>query len=65
LPPHLPAVAESGIGGSEDVRRVAALGYRLVLVGAALMQTSNPAVLLGELLDAGRTEVSGGRARCS
>jgi indole-3-glycerol phosphate synthase len=65
LPPHLPAVAESGIGDGKDVRRVAALGYRLVLVGAALMRTGNPAALLGELLAAGRAAVPGRHARCS
>jgi len=65
LPALVPAVAESGIGDGEDVRRVAALGYRLVLVGAALMRTDDPAMLLGELLAAGRTAVSEGRAPCS
>jgi indole-3-glycerol phosphate synthase len=65
LPAHLPAVAESGIGSGDAARRVAALGFRLALVGAALMRTGDPAALLGELLAAGRAEISGGRAQCS
>jgi indole-3-glycerol phosphate synthase len=60
LAPRLPeaavTVAESGIGGAEDVRRVAALGYRAVLVGTALMRRADPAALINEMLLAGRDE---------
>jgi indole-3-glycerol phosphate synthase len=38
LPATLPAVAESGIVGTDDLAAVARLGYRLALVGSALMQ---------------------------
>ncbi len=42
LPRHLPAVAESGIGGVDDVRSVARSGYRLALVGSSLMRAAGP-----------------------
>ena len=64
LPPHLPAVAESGIDGVASVRAVAALGFRLVLVGSALMRTREPAAALADLLAAGRAAARGGAA-CS
>ncbi len=54
LPSDLPLVAESGIGTPEDVRRVADLGYRLALVGTALVSAPEPAGLAGEMMKAGR-----------
>jgi indole-3-glycerol phosphate synthase len=54
LPPHLPAVAESGIGTADDVRAVAAAGYRLALVGSSLMRAADPAAALADLIAAGR-----------
>jgi indole-3-glycerol phosphate synthase len=54
LPAALPAVAESGIGNARDIRDVAALGYRLALVGSALMQAPDPGVRVAELIAAGR-----------
>lgn len=65
LPSHLPAVAESGVGSGADVRRVVELGYRLALVGSALMTTSDPAAALRGLLDAGRTAAAVRSAACS
>jgi indole-3-glycerol phosphate synthase len=62
LPPHLPCVAESGIDGVASVRAVAALGFRLALVGSALMRNRDPATALAELLAAGRGAVTGGGA---
>ena len=57
LAPHLPdsvrAIAESGIGGAADAAAAARLGYRGALVGTALMRTSEPATLLGDLVTAG------------
>jgi indole-3-glycerol phosphate synthase len=47
-------VAESGISTPEDAGRVAALGYRLALVGTALMRRPDPASAVRELLEAGR-----------
>ena len=54
VPRGVPQVAESGVGGAEDARRVAAAGYRLILVGSALMRAADPAARARELLEAGR-----------
>ena len=54
LPRHLPTVAESGIGKNADIATVAASGYRLALVGSALMRAADPAAALAELIAAGR-----------
>ena len=54
VPRGVPQVAESGVGGAEDARRVAAAGYRLILVGSALMRDADPAARARELLEAGR-----------
>jgi indole-3-glycerol phosphate synthase len=54
LPGAWPAVAESGVTSPDDAARVAALGYRLALVGTSLMQGADPAHGVRELLQAGR-----------
>lgn len=59
LPDHLPAVAESGIESPTDVEVVADLGYRMALVGTALVRRQDPGELLGELLGAGRARLAG------
>lgn len=64
LPTSAPRVAESGIASAEDIRRVAALGFELALVGTALMRASDPARLTAELIAAGRKEVAR-RCGCS
>ncbi len=64
LPRHLPAVAESGITTAEEIRRVADIGYRLALIGSALMQADDPAGALARLLAAGRA-AHGRTAACS
>jgi indole-3-glycerol phosphate synthase len=59
LAPLLPAgslaVAESGVESAADARRMAQLGYRLALIGTALMASEDPAQLLREIFDATRT----------
>jgi indole-3-glycerol phosphate synthase len=55
MPAHWPCVAESGVQAPGDAARVAALGYRLALVGTGLMRRADPARALRELLEAGRT----------
>jgi indole-3-glycerol phosphate synthase len=69
LAPHLPSrwpvVAESGIATNADVQTVAALGYRLVLAGSALMQAPAPAALLSDWLRVGRDCSPPREARCS
>jgi indole-3-glycerol phosphate synthase len=56
LAPALPAarcVAESGLHDVDDVAAVAALGYRLALVGTALMRSDDPASLVAAMRAAG------------
>jgi len=55
LPRHLPAVAESGVGTVADISAVAGAGYKLALVGSALMKAADPSAALTELIAAGRT----------
>jgi indole-3-glycerol phosphate synthase len=65
LPRHLPAVAESGIGTAADVEAVVESGFRLALVGSALMRAAQPAAALAALIAAGRAAVERRAARCS
>ena len=55
LPHGWPAVAESGVDSAEDARRVKELGFRLALIGTALMRRDDPATLLQEIFAATRT----------
>ena len=55
LPVGWPAVAESGVASGLDARRMQQLGYRLVLIGTALMTREDPSQLLREIFDATRT----------
>lgn len=54
LPDAFPRVAESGVKTRDDVKRIVELGYTIALVGTTLMQSDEPAQLLGELLTTGR-----------
>jgi indole-3-glycerol phosphate synthase len=54
LPAGAVAVAESGLKDAGDAASVSALGYRVALVGTALMRAPDPAALIGEMLAAGR-----------
>ena len=55
LPGAWPAVAESGVATAADARRMRQLGYRLALIGTALMGCDDPAQLLREILSTTRT----------
>jgi indole-3-glycerol phosphate synthase len=55
LPAGWPAVAESGVAGASDARRMQQLGYGLALIGTALMAREDPSRLLREIFDATRT----------
>jgi indole-3-glycerol phosphate synthase len=55
LPAGWPAVAESGVAGGADALRMQKLGYRLALIGTALMARGDPAPLLREIFHATRT----------
>ena len=61
LAPLLPAgavcVAESGIGSAQDAAEARQFGYRMALVGTALMKSADPVSLIGEMLEAGRAAV--------
>ncbi len=54
VPPGIMVVAESGIGGPADVRRLRDLGVHAMLVGEALVRAPSPAALARELVEAGR-----------
>ncbi len=53
MPAHVTAVAESGIQGPEDVRRLAEAGYRAVLVGELLVRSGDRRAAVAELLGVG------------
>jgi indole-3-glycerol phosphate synthase len=55
LPDGWPAVAESGVDSAADARALSQLGYRMALIGTALMAREDPGVLLSEILEAART----------
>lgn len=55
LPDGWPAVAESGVASSLDARRMQQLGYRVALIGTALMASGDPSLLLRHIFDATRT----------
>lgn len=54
LPPQMVCVAESGLHDVADVLAAATLGYKMALVGTALMRSDKPQKLLSEMLAAGR-----------
>jgi indole-3-glycerol phosphate synthase len=60
LPAGAPAVAESGLHDAADAAAAAALGYRLALVGTALMRAPDPGKLAADMLSAGRQAVMEG-----
>jgi indole-3-glycerol phosphate synthase len=55
LPANVPAVAESGVATPADAGHVRGLGYRLALVGTALMAHGDAGRLVAEMLAAART----------
>jgi indole-3-glycerol phosphate synthase len=54
MPTEWPSVAESGVTTPAEAAKVAALGYRMALVGTALMQRPDPKHAVHELIAAGR-----------
>jgi len=61
LAPLLPdarCVAESGLHVADDAATVAAYGYRMALVGTALMRSDDPAALIAAMRHAGGARVS-------
>ena len=62
LPRSAPRVAESGLESAADAARLAAAGYSMALVGGAFMKSSQPTVLLADMLAAGRRAAGRGVA---
>lgn len=54
LPAAVPGVAESGLTSPGDAARVRGLGYRMALVGSALMASPDPEGMARQMLQAGR-----------
>ena len=54
LPAGATNVAESGLNSAGDAASVATLGYRMALVGTALMRSDDPGKLIADMLLAGR-----------
>jgi len=50
LPPAALGVAESGIAGADDVRKLRAAGYQAFLVGESLMKAQDPGAALTQLV---------------
>ncbi len=61
IPDHVIAVAESGIAGAEDIRRLRDVGYDAFLIGEHLMSAPDPGTALETLLEESATG-HGGRA---
>lgn len=55
LPPDRPAVAESGVATAGDAVRMMRLGFRVALIGTALMNHDDPQRLLRDILTTTRT----------
>jgi indole-3-glycerol phosphate synthase len=55
LPEDSACVAESGVATPAEAADMRRLGYRLALIGTALMSCDDPAALLGKILAAART----------
>lgn len=58
LPAEVPWVAESGLTEPRHAETVAALGYRMALVGSALMRSDNPAAMVKAFREAGKVACS-------
>ena len=58
LLPDAPCVAESGLKTADDAAAVAGRGYRLALVGTALMRSEDPAALVTDMRAAGSARVA-------
>ena len=58
LPETIPWVAESGVQTAEQAAQVASLGYRLALVGTALMRSVDPVAEATAMISAGRQSLT-------
>jgi indole-3-glycerol phosphate synthase len=62
LPARQPRVAESGLATAADAARLARAGFRLALVGTALMGAAEPRALLRQMIASGRGDAATARA---
>ena len=53
LPTSMPWVAESGVNEASQIEELARLGYRMALIGTALMRSPNPEETVSEFRQAG------------
>ncbi len=58
LPADAVCVAESGLKSAADAAEARELGYRMALVGTALMKSTDPTALIAGMLNAGRAAVT-------
>lgn len=58
LPEGVACVAESGLHDGDDAAAAAGWGYRLALVGTALMRDPDPGRLIHDMLEAGRERMA-------
>ena len=58
LLPNARCVAESGLRVADDAATVAGYGYRMALVGTALMRSDDPAALIAAMRDSGSARVN-------
>ncbi len=56
--PDAVCVAESGLKEADDAARVAGWGYRMALVGTALMRSTEPSALIASMREAGAAACS-------
>lgn len=56
--PDANCVAESGLRSASDAATAATLGYRLALVGSALMRSDDPAALVADMCAAGSASIA-------
>ena len=56
--PDARCVAESGLKTADDAAAVAGWGYRLALVGSALMRSDDPSGLVRDMRAAGSARVA-------
>jgi indole-3-glycerol phosphate synthase len=61
MPEEVLPVAESGIRTAEDLRRLAAAGYRAFLIGEQLMRAPSPGAALSEMIKDSRFQIPDSR----
>lgn len=66
MPADMIAVSESGLRNADDLKRLAALGYRAFLIGERFMTAGDPGAALRALLDGAAAALpAGGGTACS